>query len=200
MLSRLSWLLAPVVAAALRLQPASLARAARSQLRAPRPVCAQRALDAGTAWRFALELQTPGAQAETVTATIRLEADQGYEPPQGTVRVETCLPEGALFASGTRWALSEDPDDPKDGLWIWGMFKEPLYPFMLLSLKLAADCAGLEKGTELFLQGEHRRDPIVGVKLGEGTVCQREPLTLPGGADAGSAFEPVPCGSYRLLE
>ena len=23
-------------------------------------------------------------------------------------------------------------EDPKDGLWVWGLFKEPLYPFMLL--------------------------------------------------------------------
>ena len=36
-----------------------------------------------------------------------------------------------------RWRLSEDPEDQKDSLWIWGLFKEPLYPFLLLELDLA---------------------------------------------------------------
>lgn len=41
----------------------------------------------------------------------------------------------SLAVSNSRWKLSEDPDDPKDGLWIWGLFKEPLYPFMLLQME-----------------------------------------------------------------
>ena len=36
------------------------------------------------------------------------------------------------------WLLSEDPDDRKDGLWIWGLFEEPLYPFILLKLSFKA--------------------------------------------------------------
>ena len=28
---------------------------------------------------------------------------------------------------------SQDPNERKAGLWIWGLFEEPLYPYMLLS-------------------------------------------------------------------
>jgi hypothetical protein len=31
--------------------------------------------------------------------------------------------------SGT-WTLSEDKNDRKDGLWIWGLFEEPKYPYL----------------------------------------------------------------------
>ena len=31
-----------------------------------------------------------------------------------------------LKVKGGRWKLSEDPEDRKDGLWIWGLFQEPL--------------------------------------------------------------------------
>ena len=27
-----------------------------------------------------------------------------------------------------------DPDDQKDGLWIWGLFQDPLYPFCLMEI------------------------------------------------------------------
>lgn len=81
--------------------------------------------------------------------------EDGYEPPQGcfqpllTAATTTAIDdqdENASSSSSTtttsmleiinsRWKLSEDPDDPKDGLWIWGLFKEPLYPYMLLQME-----------------------------------------------------------------
>jgi len=174
-----------------------------------------KSLDEATTWRLSLALEAPGESAadpaEPLIANVVFEEEPGYEPPQGTVRVVSTLPEGIL-AEGVetdaygrmkrtqRWTLSEDPDDPKDSLWIWGLFKEPLYPFLLADVQLAQEWGGLPAGTKLYLQGEHKRDPKEGTKLGEGTVTLREALALPGGADAGSAFEPVPCGSYKVLE
>ena len=87
--------------------------------------------------------------------------EEGYEPPQGYFRPivgrgrgggeeeedPASADDGGGVAVGgggagttlevvdSRWKLSEDPDDPKDGLWIWGLFKEPLYPYMLLSME-----------------------------------------------------------------
>lgn len=75
--------------------------------------------------------------------------EDGYEPPQGYFKPLTAATtiddENASSPSTTttsmleiinsRWKLSEDPDDPKDGLWIWGLFKEPLYPYMLLQME-----------------------------------------------------------------
>ena len=105
----------------------------------------------------------------TVTAVVRFREEGGYEPPQGFLRIDSCLPEGVLpegEAPG-RWQLSEDPEDRKDSLWIWGLFKEPLYPFILFSLPCAeialADGTAIPAGT-LFIQAEHRRDPREGVR------------------------------------
>ena len=73
----------------------------------------------------------------------------------------------------TRWFLSEDPDDRKDGLWVWGLFKEPLYPFLLLKLETDAipladsedDEDDYIKPLQLFAQINHRRDSEKGVML-----------------------------------
>ena len=47
---------------------------------------------------------------------------EGYEPPQGKLSVDSCLPEGSLRLGEqpAQWSLSEDPEDRKDSLWIWG--------------------------------------------------------------------------------
>ncbi len=86
----------------------------------------------------------------------------GYEPPQGFFRpilrrrsdeieqstssstttattadqeVQDAERVMALELAGSRWKLSEDPNDPRDGLWVWGLFKEPLYPYLLLQME-----------------------------------------------------------------
>eukprot|EP00617_Octactis_speculum_P004642 CAMPEP_0185776382 /NCGR_PEP_ID=MMETSP1174-20130828/85501_1 /TAXON_ID=35687 /ORGANISM="Dictyocha speculum, Strain CCMP1381" /LENGTH=178 /DNA_ID=CAMNT_0028464309 /DNA_START=195 /DNA_END=732 /DNA_ORIENTATION=- len=68
-----------------------------------------------------------------------------YEPPQGVVipEIDEDLEDASIYFDSdgkgkNRWLLSEDPDDRKDGLWIWGLFKEPLYPFMILRLSFNA--------------------------------------------------------------
>jgi hypothetical protein len=104
-----------------------------------------------------------------------------------------------------RWLLSEDPEDRKDSLWIWGLFKDPLYPFVLFELELAepleiCDGVAIPAGT-LYFQVDHRRKDGQ-VKLGEGTLCYK--VASQQGADllGLSDFtynEPVPCGTCRFL-
>ena len=81
-----------------------------------------------------------------------------------------------------RWTLSQDPDDQKDSLWIWGLFSQPLYPFLLLTVILSqpVELPGGETipAGKLFLQGEHRRDPEADTLLGAGTVVFKRPEEL----------------------
>lgn len=37
-------------------------------------------------------------------------------------------------AGKARWTLSEAEDERGAGLWVWGLFKDPLYPFLLLQM------------------------------------------------------------------
>lgn len=104
-----------------------------------------------------------------------------YEPPQGTFVIQdtTTMPSSRLKFSRTRWQLSEDPNDRKDGLWVWGLFKEPLYPFLLLQLEtdaipLITSTSSKEnedtvkdaiRPLRLFCQLEHKRDSNGSVTL-----------------------------------
>lgn len=119
--------------------------------------------------------------------------EEGYEPPQGSVsqitigttKIDTSddnLSEdksNALQISSGRWQLSEDPEDRKDGLWIWGLFKEPLYPFMLLQLETKAiQLPGEDNDTiaplNLYAQIFHTRDKEMGVVLKASVLNIRE--------------------------
>ena len=78
--------------------------------------------------------------------------------------------DGAASDAGT-WQLSEDPDDKRDGLWVWGLFEEPLYPFLLVSLD--SEKIGLPEGGRLALRLGHKSRPnearagaVVGVRRG----------------------------------
>ena len=64
--------------------------------------------------------------------------------------MDSCLPEGSLRLGEqpAQWSLSEDPEDRKDSLWIWGLFSDPLYPFLLFQLDLAAPVDFPEEATE----------------------------------------------------
>ena len=144
--------------------------------------------------------------SETIRAELRFEERQGYEPPQGLVYVESCVPEDALEKGPTRWELSEDPEDRKDGLWIWGLFQEPLYPFCIFSLNLASPITLPGEKTvpagPLYMQVDHRRKDGA-VELGEGEltykVTQKQGADLVGLSDF-SYGEPVPCGKIRFLD
>lgn len=103
--------------------------------------------------------------------------EAGYEPPQGVLKQ---LQDGdkdpdRLQIVSSRWQLSEDPEDRKDGLWVWGLFKEPLYPFLLLKLETAEipltgqDNEDAIQPLQLFAQMKHKRDENIGVVL-DGTT------------------------------
>ena len=69
---------------------------------------------------------------------VRFIEDRGYEPPQGQIFVEDDY-NGLIRVddkgySTFSWTLSEDKEDKKDGLWIWGLFEEPKYPFLYFTL------------------------------------------------------------------
>lgn len=129
-------------------------------------------------------------------------------PPQGFLNVDSCLPEGtlALGAQKTRWTLSEDPEDRKDSLWIWGLFSEPLYPFILFEIDLATPIKIAENiqipAGKLFFQVDHRRKDG-SVQLGEGSikykVMEKLNADLLGLSDF-SYGEPIECGKIRFLD
>jgi hypothetical protein len=149
-------------------------------------------LDRSTTWRMRLFIQ--GGFAQTVSGRIvtndllfvvncRFVEEEGYEPPQGAVEV---VPSSGgndkLSFSKSYWKLSEDPNDRKDGLWVWGLFKEPLYPFMLLQIETnGMSLLDSQQGDstdqdpsdnqiapmQLYAQLNHGRDKERGVLLGE---------------------------------
>ena len=175
-----------------------------------------RTLTPTSTWRLKLDLTAPrtsGNDIVSIFASVRFAEEDGFEPPQGFLNVESCLPDGVVMLGQQkkRWQLSEDPEDRKDSLWIWGLFKEPLYPFLLLDVTLAEP---VEIGTSpeggpicipagtLSLQIDHRRKDGE-VSLGEGTIVYTVPSQQ--GADllGLSDFtynEPVPCGTCRFLD
>jgi len=111
----------------------------------------------GQPWRVSLDLKLP-VGGKVVDSSVRFDAmfevEEGYEPPQGRLlpQQSASLPEeldGFKLVDTSalnRWQLSEDPDDRKDGLWIWGLFEEPLYPFCLLQLTLKDVVVGSKDG------------------------------------------------------
>lgn len=122
--------------------------------------------------------------------------------------VENCVPEGSLKLGKqkARWLLSEDPEDRKDSLWIWGLFSEPLYPFILFELELSskieiAEGVSIPEGS-LFFQVDHRRKDGA-VQLGEGKATYKITEKLSADIIGLSDFsygEPIPCGTIRFLD
>lgn len=89
-----------------------------------------------TLWRIRMRLEKVGFKSIEAIARIRFIPDRGYEPPQGRIFVEDDF-YGIIRVddkgySGS-WTLSEDKNDRKDGLWIWGLFEEPKYPYLYFS-------------------------------------------------------------------
>jgi len=171
---------------------------------------AERSLTPDSAWRVRLDLTAPGcATPVTVTATLRFAEEEGYEPPQGATLVESCMPEDTLSLGqqSARWLLSEDPEDRGDSLWIWGLFKEPLYPFMLLELDLSAPVEMPVEGVsipagKLYCQIDHRRKDG-SVQLGEGVVTYKVSEKVAAdlvGLSEVTYDEPVECGRIRFLD
>lgn len=169
-----------------------------------------RTLTPASTWRMKLDVTAPKTSGKfaTIQANVRFAEEDGFEPPQGFMTVESCVPEGALKLGQqqTRWQLSEDPEDRKDSLWIWGLFKEPLYPFILFELELAepleiAEGISIPQG-KLYFQVDHRRKEGE-VKLGEGTITYKIDSEQNADLLGLSQFtynEPVPCGQVRFLD
>lgn len=72
---------------------------------------------------------------------LRFVQEANYEPPQGRIFIEKDSlgliqtdDKGFAVGQGIAWTLSEDKEDRKFGLWIWGLFEEPLYPYLYFSL------------------------------------------------------------------
>ena len=153
---------------------------------------------------------------EIFSLTAQFLEDEGYEPPQGELKQ---LPgeEDRLKIVKGRWKLSEDPNDRKDGLWVWGLFKEPLYPYMLLQLQTDAVplpsslSAGDEEEPEtvqdaikplsLYAQINHKRDSELGVILEASDLKVRQTESIsadPFGAAKVDIFEEVDVGTLSV--
>ena len=150
---------------------------------------------------------------ETFTVDVNFIEDSGYEPPQGIVKqIVNVLPDQensvgpSLKIEKSRWQLSEDPNERKDGLWIWGLFSEPLYPFLLLSIEtsrlpLLADDGDFIKPLQLFAQITHTRDTNEGVVLSNAELKVRDIQTVkadPFGAATVDLYEEVLVGRLNI--
>jgi len=171
-------------------------------------------LDGNTLWRLAIRLEKPGSKSIEAVVRLRFVEDRGYEPPQGRIFVEDDF-YGMIKVDdkgyASRWMLSEDKNDRKDGLWIWGLFEEPKYPYLYFSLfvfKSIILASGLEEpifggdgvpGDRLNFRFSHfRNDPAKGAELTAGEMTydiaetvQADPFGLGGTVNVG---EPVPAG------
>jgi hypothetical protein len=107
---------------------------------------------------------------ENFSIKVKFIEEEGYEPPQGSL---VNIDNSKFKITKSRWKLSEDPKDRRDGLWVWGLFKEPLYPFLLLQFKTDAIPLAVGKDEEpdfiqpldLYAQINHKRDSDIGVIL-----------------------------------
>eukprot|EP00536_Pseudo-nitzschia_multiseries_P000274 jgi/Psemu1/282216/fgenesh1_pg.4_\ len=149
--------------------------------------------------------------------------EEGYEPPQGNLKQifsksdesaddadeeETASPSSSqMTISSGRWTLSEDPEDRKDSLWIWGLFKEPLYPFLLLQFEVEEmTLPGEEKDSiqpfKLFAQINHKRGDngeVILASVTDLTVREKETIKAdPFGAAKLDLFENVVVGKLQL--
>lgn len=83
-------------------------------------------LDQRSLWRVTLRLRKDGHRDVEASLRVRFVEDRGFEPPSGRLFVEDDL-NGLVRVdedgfSALKWGLSEDKNDRKDGLWIWGLF------------------------------------------------------------------------------
>ena len=160
-----------------------------------------------TTWRIRLVLKNVATESGKKLEELLVNIDgcfieeEGYEPPQGSFE-QSDTTDDQLRILQCRWQLSEDPEDRKDGLWVWGLFKEPLYPFMLL--RLQTEPLKLQDDTvpslSLYAQIPHQRKDGQ-VFLGSTDVNIREMETIkadPFGAAKVDIYEEVSVGSINF--
>ena len=173
----------------------------------------------------------PTKQGKSVDRIIAIRVkfieEVGYEPPQG--EVVQVMDESVEGGDGeehgdggfspkivsSRWQLSEDPNDRKDSLWIWGLFAEPLYPFMLLRLDFdeislpgiandagdASDTADAIAPFKLFAQIDHKREDgqVILTSGADLTIKQKETVKAdPFGAATIDLFDDVKVGKLQI--
>lgn len=94
-------------------------------------------LNYNTLWRLNMSLKKAGCKTVDMSCRIRFIQEQGFEPPSGKVFIEDDI-NGLIAVTDKgiagRWTLSEDKNDRKDGLWVWGLFEEPKYPYLYFNL------------------------------------------------------------------
>jgi hypothetical protein len=137
-----------------------------------------------TTWRLRFSLTGVPTKlerkvGELFSVDVQFREEEGFEPPQGTVvqvqqannNNESSVSRNvnSLKIKGGRWKLSEDPNDRKDGLWVWGLFSEPLYPFLLLNIEteeysLTSNIRST-KNDEVSDNGETIDDSILPLKI-----------------------------------
>jgi hypothetical protein len=177
-----------------------------------------------TTWRLRFALNSVPTRngrkvGELFVVDVQFIEDEGFEPPQGSIvqvqkktnddddEISSLNVEYLKILNG-RWKLSEDPEDRKDGLWVWGLFKEPLYPYLLLQLETDeynlpnSDPADAVQPLALYAQINHSRDKDSGnVELGTSVLNLREVELMkadPFGASMVEIFEDVNVGQLTL--
>lgn len=191
------------------LQQQRIAAAIRSKTTLSASDVKETTLTVETTWRLRLLLNdvktTKGRKLDGQLFVVEgnFIEEEGYEPPQGLFQPTAKQPTDeqgeedatdsnnsggmSLEVSNSRWKLSEDPDDPKDGLWIWGLFKEPLYPYMLLQMEtkelaLPSSADGENADSipplKLYAQINHIRSKDDGRIKGEGSGVELQTANL----------------------
>lgn len=148
---------------------------------------------------------------EFFSAKVQFIEEVGYEPPQGALKQvfdssKNNGNETSFKILSSRWKLSEDPNDRRDSLWIWGLFADPLYPFMLLQIEtdripLPGDTTDAIKPLKLFAQLNHKREKDVGVILSGGALNIKEAETFkadPFGAASVTIYDDVTVGTLQV--
>lgn len=167
-----------------------------------------------------------GKAVDQIILALRVKfiEEEGYEPPQGIV--QQCIDDDqknkdVAVIKSSRWQLSEDPNERKDSLWIWGLFKEPLYPYLLLRMdfeEIPLPGSGVSSDNDddandenskkdviapfsLFAQIDHKRENGQ-VLLSSGadlTIKQKETIKAdPFGAATVDVFEDIPVGKLQI--
>lgn len=142
-------------------------------------------LDGDHLWRLNFSFRKKGVKAVDAVARVRFVPDRNYEPPQGKIFVQDDY-NGLIKVDDQgyagRWTLSEDKENRKDGLWVWGLFEEPKYPFLYFNLDIYNTIilpSGEEEGIyggegvpsgRLLLRFDHIRDDTKGSLLSGGLM------------------------------
>jgi hypothetical protein len=172
-----------------------------------------------TTWNLRLVLEnlptsSGGTTSRMFVTRVQFIEDEGYEPPQGILRQvddedreeDVGNQQPRLSIKKSRWILSEDPEVRKDSLWIWGLFKDPLYPFLLLQMEVdQIQLPGEEDDSiptfKVFAQINHKRDKgdVILTPGAELKMKKKETINAdPFGAATVDIFEEVSVGKLQL--